>query len=137
MSKKVEKKIDELINMVGNNESVVVIYKDEKDNVHYFDSCKDGLDIAATIATVLRWPQRKPLRTSATACKKWLAITTRMPTRIAPTATSVSTARCQVLSSGVRRIMFQHPATVTVRTGASVTIPKATNHAAAKALLQG
>lgn len=53
MSKKVEKKIDELINMVGNNESVVVIYKDEKDNVHYFDSCKDGLDIAAAIATVL------------------------------------------------------------------------------------
>lgn len=53
MSKKVEKKIDELINMVGKNESVVVIYKDEKDNVHYFDSCKDGLDIAAAIATVL------------------------------------------------------------------------------------
>jgi len=53
MSKKVEKKIDELINMVGNNESVVVIYKDEKDNVNYFDSCKDGLDIAAAIATVL------------------------------------------------------------------------------------
>ena len=53
MSKKVEKKIDELINMVGNNESVVVIYKDEKDKVNYFDSCKDGLDIAAAIATVL------------------------------------------------------------------------------------
>ena len=45
MSKKVEKKIDELINMVGNNESVVVIYKDEKDNVNYFDSCKDALDM--------------------------------------------------------------------------------------------
>ena len=53
MSKKVEKKIDELINMVGKNEAVVVIYKDETDNVHYFDSCKDDADIAAAIATVL------------------------------------------------------------------------------------
>lgn len=54
MSKKVEKKIDELLTWLAiNNESVVVIYKDEKDNVHYFDSCKDGLDIAAAIVTVL------------------------------------------------------------------------------------
>ena len=53
MSKKVEKKIDELINMVGNNESVVVIYKDEKDNVHYFDSCKDGKIFAEGVMDAL------------------------------------------------------------------------------------